>query len=228
MFLPKLAVTAYLALQSQKAPTENRDSLQQGQSPLHDVSRSADYVIEITGQPLASEHVDVEIPHGQTLPADHRAPTSPHTLAHTYHSFDDLDTGKVDISESSHGASLSGGYIYDISKFPNVPNEFGVQKFWGIPTGTHYKSLTIKLNREVRSFALNIGYIRNGNLTAASFDVWHKHSNEERDRLSKLETWNNLPWLKSYVGPVNEVTIVLTGFFARSGILAFYDWGYED
>lgn len=134
----------------------------------------------------------------------------------------------MDTSESSYGASLSDGYIYDISDFHNVPNEFGVEKIWGIPTTTYYKSLTIKLDRDVRSFALVVGYIRDGNLTAASFDVWFKSSKEDRYKLSKLETWNNLPWLKSFVGPVNEVTIVLTGFYSRRGILAFYDWGYED
>lgn len=60
MLLPKLAVTAYLALQSQKTPAENRDSLQQVQSPLvhgrpqDQISQSADYAIEINGQPLAT------------------------------------------------------------------------------------------------------------------------------------------------------------------------------
>lgn len=134
----------------------------------------------------------------------------------------------MDTSYTLNGASLSGGYIYDISKFPNVPNEFGVKKIWGIPTDEAYKSITISLDRDIRSFAYVIGYIRDGNLTAASFDVWYKGERDEKYKLSREQTWNNIPWKKSYVGPVNEVTVVLTGFFSRRGILAFYDWGYED
>lgn len=67
MFLPKLAVTAYLALQSHKTPAESHDSLQQIQSPLvqaspqNDISEVADYVIEINGQPVATEHVDIKL-----------------------------------------------------------------------------------------------------------------------------------------------------------------------
>ena len=67
MFLPKLAVTAYLALQSHKSPAESHDSLQQIQSPLilaihqNHISDVADYVIEIIGQPVATEHVDIKV-----------------------------------------------------------------------------------------------------------------------------------------------------------------------
>ena len=134
----------------------------------------------------------------------------------------------MDSDTFHNGAELRNGFIYEIADFPNLPNEYGVKKFWGIPTTGEYTRLDLTLDRDIRSFVYNIGYITHGNLTAATFDIWFQGSGDERTKLEVDSTWNNIPWKKTTIGPVKEVSVVLTGFYSRSGILAFYDWGYED
>lgn len=63
MLLPKFVVTAYLALQSQRTTSEDYGSVQQIQSPLQDGDAASvgEYVIEINGEPIVKEHVDIMV-----------------------------------------------------------------------------------------------------------------------------------------------------------------------
>lgn len=123
---------------------------------------------------------------------------------------------------------LDGGNIYEISKFPKVPNPYGHSKFWGIRTNVPYKKLTFLIDHKINHFIYNIGYIVNGTLTAADFDVWYSSDTRDRPFLQQDTTWINNPWKKSVIDKVTRVEIVLSGFYSRNGILAFYDWGYEN
>lgn len=148
---------------------------------------------------------------------------------HTPVEFDGWAVGKVDPSETHNNVSLSGGNIYDVREFPNVlQTRHGFTKFWGIPTESDYQQLVLKLAPEdTMSFVYNIGYIVDGNLTAASYDVWYKASNENEYRLSKDESFNNVIWRKGEATNINEIKIVLTGWYVTRGILAFAEWGIE-
>lgn len=130
--------------------------------------------------------------------------------------------------QSHDGVKLEGGNIYDISDFPKLRNDYKVSKIWGIPTDVPYKKLTFLIDHQINHFVYNIGYIVNGTLTAADFDVWYRSGTRDRPFLQQDTTWLNNPWKETVIEKVTAVEIVLSGFYSRSGILAFYDWGYDN
>lgn len=135
----------------------------------------------------------------------------------------------MNTNEHHNGVTLSGGFIYDFRDFKHVPNEFHLKKFWGIPTTSRYTELVLKVSSEKRKFTYNIGYIYNGTLTAATFDVWYKPAKQGVNyKLDTTSTWLYNAWKENTVRHVSEIRIVLSGFFSRHGVLAFYDWGYQN
>lgn len=134
----------------------------------------------------------------------------------------------MDTTQVHNNATLSGGYIYDVADYPNViQTRHGIKKFWGISTDSWYQNLTFKLTDDTTSFVYNIGYIVDGNLSAASYDVWYKSSVDTEWRLTPDESFNNVIWRKGEATNINECFIVLTGNYVKRGILAFGEWGYE-
>lgn len=130
--------------------------------------------------------------------------------------------------QSKDGVELKGGSIYDISEFPNIRNDYGVSKFWGIPTDDSYETLILTLDKDIAKFVYNIGYIVNGTLTAGAFDVWYGSETRKKLFVQVESTWINNLWKKGTLDDTNLIKIVLTGYFSGHGILAFYDWGYSD
>lgn len=133
----------------------------------------------------------------------------------------------MDPHEKHHGATLKYGSIYKISDFPHIPNQYGVKKIWGVTTDHSYTRLDILFDSTLRSFVYNIGYILDGTLTAATFEVWYKSADATKYKLNVDSTWVHNPWKKNVINNVTSVHIVLSGFYSHRGVLAFYDWGYE-
>lgn len=134
----------------------------------------------------------------------------------------------MDPSVSHNGLKLSHGNIYDISEFPDLINTYGIKKFWGIPTQAPYTEIAMFFESQKRSFSYNIGYIYNGTLTAATFDAWWRGDGATKYKLNVGSTWIDNPWKEYTVSHVEEIRFVLTGFYSHHGILAIYDWGYQD
>ncbi|MCJ1462648.1 hypothetical protein MMC07_001251 [Pseudocyphellaria aurata] len=136
MFLPTLVFTAYLALHSQKKSIGNEDSSADSKACPYCqasdvVSEIGRHVVEVNGQPNTNEAIDVK--------------------------FDDFNSGIENPYDKHHGATLKYGGIYEVSDFPNVPNEFDIKKIWGVFTNKSYSRLDLLFDSEIPPFVYNIG-----------------------------------------------------------------------